>query len=149
MHLHYLFYNDSVKLFLEIRSLSENSAPFIYYSDSSKETVWIYIGRTEFTRFRRFGRFRRWIYTDRQKACSTLLILFQKLTPFKKYGLCMIGSPSQTDFMHQPWNFPVRSGGIRKNVKNTDFDPNNQINPYSIKKKILRLFHVCNEKNTE
>ena len=39
--------------------LSENPAPFIYYSDSRKETVWIYIGCTGFTFFRRFRRFRR------------------------------------------------------------------------------------------
>ena len=38
---------------------SENPAPFIYYSKSRKETVWIYIGPTGFTLFRRFRRFRR------------------------------------------------------------------------------------------
>ena len=37
---------------------SENPAPFIYYSKSRKETIWIYIGRTGFTLFRRFRRFR-------------------------------------------------------------------------------------------
>ena len=38
---------------------SENPAPFIYYSKSRKETVWIYIGRTGFTLFGRFRKFRR------------------------------------------------------------------------------------------
>ena len=58
IHLHYLFAN-TVNYFKKSDRLSENPAPFIYYSDSRKETVWIYIGRTGFTLFRRFRRFRR------------------------------------------------------------------------------------------
>ena len=46
-----------MKLFQEIRPNVGKPAPFTYYSDSRKETVWIYIGRTGFTLFRRFRRF--------------------------------------------------------------------------------------------
>ena len=46
-HLHYFFYKNC------------ETVPFIYHSDSMKETVWIYIGRTRFTLFRRFRRLRR------------------------------------------------------------------------------------------
>ena len=58
IHLHYLF-AKTVNCFKKSDRLSENPVPFIYYSDSRKETVWIYIGRTGFTLFRRFRRFRR------------------------------------------------------------------------------------------
>ena len=42
IHLHYLF-AKTVNYFKKSDRLSENPAPFIYYSDSRKETVWIYI----------------------------------------------------------------------------------------------------------
>ena len=58
IHLHY-FFTKTVNYFKKSDRLSENPAPFIYYSKSRKETVWIYIGRTGFTLFRRFRRFRR------------------------------------------------------------------------------------------
>ena len=58
IHLHYLF-AKTVNYFKKSDRLSENAAPFIYYSDSRKEMVWIYIGRTGFTLFRRFRRFHR------------------------------------------------------------------------------------------
>ena len=53
-------------------SLSENPAPYIYYSDFSKETVWIYIGRTGFTLFRRFRRLRRAPSSQMNIVCSVL-----------------------------------------------------------------------------
>ena len=53
------FFAKTVNYFRKSDRLSENPAPFIYYSKSRKETVWIYIGRTGFTLFRRFRRFRR------------------------------------------------------------------------------------------
>ena len=59
MHIPLHFYFSKTELFQDIRSTSENPAPFIYYSKSRKETVWIYIGRTGFTLFRRFRRCRR------------------------------------------------------------------------------------------
>ena len=62
IHLHY-FFAKTVNYFKKSDRLSENPAPFIYYSKSRKETVWIYIGRTEFTLFRRFRRFRRAEYS--------------------------------------------------------------------------------------
>ena len=58
IHLHYVF-AKTVNYFKKSDRLSENPAPFIYYSKSRQETVWIYIGRTGFTLFRRFRRFRR------------------------------------------------------------------------------------------
>ena len=58
IHLHY-FFAKTVNYFKKSDRLSENPAPFIYYSKSRKETVWIYIGRTGFTLFRRFRKFRR------------------------------------------------------------------------------------------
>ena len=58
IHLQYLF-TKSVKLFQEIRPTAGKPCLFIYYSDSRKETVYIYIVRTGFTLFRRFLRFRR------------------------------------------------------------------------------------------
>ena len=46
------------------------------------------------------------------------------------------GKPSQADLMHQPRNCPrncpIRSGGINKNVENTDFVPKPQINLISV-----------------
>ena len=51
---------------------SENPAPFIYYSKSRKEMVWIYIGRTGFTLSRRFRRFRRAELPDEYSMQCTL-----------------------------------------------------------------------------
>ena len=52
-----LFLAKTVNYFKKSDRLSENPAPSIYYSKSvRKETVWIYIGRTGFTLFRRFRR---------------------------------------------------------------------------------------------
>ena len=52
IHLHYVFAKN-VNYFKKSDRLSENPAP---YSKSRKEMVWIYIGRTGFTLFRRFRR---------------------------------------------------------------------------------------------
>ena len=58
IHLQY-FFAKTVNYFKKSDWPSENPAPFKYYSKSRKETVWIYIGRTGFTLFRRFRIFRR------------------------------------------------------------------------------------------
>ena len=59
IHLHYFFLQKLWNYFKKSDRLSENLASFVYYSDSRKEMVWIYIGRTGFTLFRGFRRFRR------------------------------------------------------------------------------------------
>ena len=55
----FFFFLQKLNYFKKSDRLSENPAPFIYFSKSRKETVWIFIGRTGFTLFRRFRRFRR------------------------------------------------------------------------------------------
>ena len=65
--------------------LSENPAPFIYYSDSRKETVWIYIGRTGFTLFRRFRRFRRAELPDSYSMQCTPLKYLLRYKHLRKY----------------------------------------------------------------
>ena len=60
-----------MKLFQEIRPTVGNPAPFIYYSDSRKERVWINIGSTGFTLFRRFRRFRRAEHPDEYRMQCT------------------------------------------------------------------------------
>ena len=54
----FFFFAKTVNYFKKSDRPSENPSPFIYYSKSRKETVWIYIGHTGFTLFRRFRRFR-------------------------------------------------------------------------------------------
>ena len=65
----FFFFANTVNYFKKSDRLSENPAPFIYYSKSRKETVLIYIGRTGFTLFLRFWRFRRAELPD-EYTCS-------------------------------------------------------------------------------
>ena len=58
-HTYITFLQKLWNYFKKSDRLSENPASFIYYSDSRKEAVSIYIGRTGFTLFRRFRRFHR------------------------------------------------------------------------------------------
>ena len=83
------FFAKTVNYFKKSDRLSENPAPFIYYSKSRKETVWIYIGRTGFTLFRRFRRFRRAELPDEYSIqCSPPKYLLRHKCLRKDHFIC-------------------------------------------------------------